>query len=113
MCLFSDLKAEENSLPLVVESMDIVIVVKTEKVDHQRIIFIRNNRVIATRLLVDDMIWTTVGDKFQLIWQDYWTAERVIEFDNLYSVVVQETPTKDEDLPWWAMRRVMVDLKAP
>lgn len=106
--------AEERGLPLVVEQCDEILVIQTEGCDHHRVVFIRDHAVLATRLMVDDMQWVACGDHFQLIWQDYWTAERVVEAKVLSVYQMPEDPTQEHrDGLWWCMFRNMRDLKQP
>jgi len=106
---------EERQLPLIYEEMDAIVVVQTIGCDHSRIVFMRDKQVIATRLMVDDMLWNVTNDgEFQLIWQDYWTAERVIKTRKLAVLVMEEDPTQEgQDGLWWCMFRNMKDLKQP
>lgn len=106
--------AEERGLPLVVEQVDEILVIQTIDCDHQRVVFLRGGRVLATRLAVDDMQWVTCGDSVQLIWQDYWTAERVVEAKTLSVYQSLSDPTQEsQDGLWWCMFRNMRDLKQP
>lgn len=106
--------AEERGLPLIVESVDEICVVQTIGCDHSRVVFIRGGSVLATRLMVDDMQWVACGDGFQLIWQDYWTAERVVETPKISVYQVPSDPTQEgQDGLWWCMFRNMRDLKQP
>lgn len=110
----SNLCAEERGLPLVQEEVDEICVIQTIGCDHSRVVFIRGGSVLATRLMVDDMQWVSSGDRFQLIWQDYWTAERVVEAKKLSVWQMPADPTQDgQDGLWWCMFRNMRDLKQP
>lgn len=107
--------AEERSLPFIYEEFDAILVIQTEGCDHSRICFIRDKQIIATRLMVDDMLWSTTNEGcIQLVWQDYWTAERVIKADKLAVLTMPEDPTQEgQDGLWWCMFRNMKDLKQP
>lgn len=103
--------AEERGLPLVWEIVDEILVIQTVDTDHSRVVFIRHGRAFATRLHCDDMLFVSCGDRFQLIWQDYWTCERVVEAPRLgiYTLPAVE----GHDGPWHCMLRNMRDLRAP
>lgn len=106
--------ASDRGLPLVLETVDEICVIQTVGSDHCRVVFIRDKTILATRLAVDEMQWTAQGDRFQLIWQDYWTAERVVEATKFSVYVMDEDPTQGgQHGPWWCMFRNMRDLMQP
>jgi hypothetical protein len=80
--------------------------------DYSRLAFFRDGSLIATRLLSDEMLFVPVGDHFQIIWRDYWSADRLIECKKLSNYCVAVDPTNDDNAPWWGMQRRMRDLKA-
>ena len=103
-----------RDLPVVQEAVDEICIIQTVGCDHCRVVFVRNGSVLATRLMTDDMLWVSHGDRFQLIWQDYWTAERVVETTRVSAWTVEEDLTQDgQDGLWWCMFRNMRDLRAP
>lgn len=110
-----------EGLPLIEEEVDEILVISVYKEKengdtehcHDRIIFFRHGSVLATRQLVDDMIWTVNGSgEFILQWQDYWTAERRVTTKNFSASYEPYVDTGDGG-PWWDMRRNMRDLKQP
>lgn len=106
--------ADERGLPLVEESVDELMIITTEGCDYSRIVFIRNGSILATRLMADDMLWVTDKDGFMLIWQDYWTAKRVVHTPKISQYTLQADPTQEgQDGLWWCMFRNMRDLKQP
>jgi hypothetical protein len=112
--LSSRSRADERGLPLVQEEVDEICIIQTVGCDHCRVVFVRNGSVLATRLMVDDMLWVSQGDHFLLIWQDYWTAERVVQAKKLSMWTLAEDPTQEgQDGLWWCMFRNMRDLKQP
>lgn len=105
---------EVPGLPLIVEEVDEICIIQTPGSNHCRVVFFRGESVLATRLVVDEMIWTAQEGHFVLIWQDYWTAERVVQ-SRQFSVWQMDTdPTQEgQNGPWWCMFRNMRDLKQP
>ena len=109
-----DCPAEERGLPLVEETVDEIAYVQTAGCDHLRVVFIKNGQVLATRLYVDDMISINIDGEHTLVWQDYWTAERVVHAKKYSSWYVKADPTQEgQDGLWWCMFRNMKDLKQP
>jgi hypothetical protein len=102
--------AEEQSLPLIQESVDEICIVRLD--GYSKLIFFRDGAVLATRHLSDDMMFIPVGDHFQCIWRDYWTAERVVDAAKLSVWDVAKDPTHDSG-EWWCAWRVMTDLRQP
>ncbi|QGJ71980.1 Hypothetical protein PBC10988_36930 [Planctomycetales bacterium 10988] len=116
LCLFSfpmDVKAEERTLPLIEEQVDEIIIVRTVGNQYARVVFIRDQNVLASRLLLDEMVWTMEDGNFRLMWQDYSTAERVVEAPKFSYLLAQENPTSNQGAPWWCMERNMRNLKQP
>lgn len=114
LCTPALLCAEEAGLPLIQEEVDEICVIQTPDSDHCRVVFFRGESVLATRLVVDEMTWATSNGRFRLIWQDYWTAERVVEADRFSVWNLAEDPTQQgQNGPWWCMFRNMRDLKQP
>jgi len=106
--------AQGSNLPVIQESVDEIVILQTVDNEYARVVFIRDGSVLATRLLLDDMLWTTDSEKFVLVWQDYSTAERVVEASKFSVVVTATDPTQaDRCGPWWCMFRNMRDLKQP
>lgn len=114
LLLCSPCYAEEAGLPLIEESCDEICVITTPDSDHARVVFFRGDSVLATRLVEDEMTWTIRDGEFLLIWQDYWTAERVVSSKHLSFHHMYEDPTQQgQNGPWWCMFRNMRDLKQP
>lgn len=106
--------ASERGLPHIEETVDEIIYMQTVGCDHIRIVFIRDNKVLATRLQVEDMIRSHRGEMFCLEWEDYWTAERAVWTKKITHMTVENDPTQEgQDCLWWQMQRVMTDLKQP
>jgi hypothetical protein len=107
--------AEDRGLPVIEEHVDEIWLIRVEGNDYGRIVFIRDGNVLATRLLLDEMIWTVSSDaKIQLMWRDYWTAERIVTTDNFATVILPFDPTQAEQRgQWWCMWRNMRDLRQP
>ena len=107
-------QGSDRGLPVVHEEVDEICVIQTQNSDHCRVVFIRGESVLATRLMVDEMLWTTHEDQFRLVWQDYWTAERIVDSKKMSVWLVDEDPTQSgQNGPWWCMFRNMRDLKQP
>jgi len=112
-----DCPAEYN-LPLVEEECDEIVIVKNPHSEFSRVLFVRYSKeargpvVYATRLLADDMNFYPQGDKFCMEWQDYWTANRIVRTKNLSTIDGSDEQFNCDGL-WWAMNRVMTDLKQP
>lgn len=103
-----------KALPVIQEEVDEIIVFSTVGDQYKRIFFIKDNQVLATRLFIDDMIWTVHEDKFRLMWQDYSLADRVVDAKTFSTVVSPHDPTESSRCgPWWCMFRNMRDLKQP
>ena len=110
----SDETSDNDGLPLVSERVDAVIVCRTQGNSFARIIFIKNDTILATRLLLDDMLWTCEGEDFVLMWEDYSMAHRIVTFKTYIHIVGASDPLQDANMgPWWAMNRNMRDLKQP
>lgn len=107
--------AADRGLPLVCEAVDEIVVVETVDADHCRVMFIRGDAVLATRLMVDEMLWTTAPDgSVRVIWQDYWTAERIVDAPRMSVWLMDEDPSQcGQNGPWWCQFRNMRDLKQP
>ena len=101
-----------RNLPVVEEAYDEIVVITFIGRDSPHIFFIRNGRVIATRVLQEEMLFFAQDGKFFLEWDDYWSCHRIIEFKTFISFVTEGEP-HSENGPWWAMGRKMVDLKQP
>jgi hypothetical protein len=106
---------EDRGLPVIEEHVDEIYIIYTEGNDYGRVVFIREGNVLATRLLLDEMIWgVSLDSKVQLMWRDYWTAERIVTTDILSTIVLPYDPTQVEQRgQWWCMWRNMRDLKQP
>lgn len=103
--------SEEPSLPLVYEQVDQIWFVSRPESDYTTVVFIRDNKVVATRLYQDDMLIVAQGESFQLIWRD-WTAERVVECAEIRGAILEPIPAPGGG-EWWQMQNRMVDLKQP
>lgn len=112
LCLAAQCEELEPSLPLVYEQVDQIWFVTIPDSDHTTVVFIKNNKVLATRYHQDDMMLVAVGGNFQMIWRDYWNCERVVECGEIRSAVLAPLKT-DDGGAWWAPNRIMTDLKAP
>ena len=104
---------------VVYEQMDEVVIVDVEKQLNHRVLFYRNDRLMASRLLQDTptspqfMQWQLLSDgRFRLSWSDF-PCDRVIEFDHLGVWKFDCDPVADCGLPWWDQRRLATDLKQP
>lgn len=120
-------QTDKEELPLIEEDVDEIIILRTVGNQYARVVFIRNNAVLATRLLLDDMIWNVtnrviVDEKngpitvpcFQLSWQDYSIADRIINAPRFSLIVTEHDPTQSDRCgPWWCQFRNMRDLKQP
>lgn len=114
MSLAPKLVAEERGLPLIKEHVDEIWIIRTFDNDYGRVAFIRDGNIAATRLLLDEMVWTIEHDKVQLAWRDYWTAERIVTADVFTTIVLPYDPTQaGQKGQWWCMLRNMRDLKQP
>lgn len=101
-------------LPVVRETVDELIIMRTIGNAYARVYFIRGDSVQATRLLLDNMSWKICEDRFQLIWQDYSIADRIVEAKRFSVVVTTSDPLQAQRSgPWWNMFRNMRDLKHP
>lgn len=110
----SEYEESENELPTVRERVDAVVVYRVRDNEYGRVVFIRNDTVLATRLNLDDMVWLVEGDDFVLLWQDYSVCHRVVRFKSYSSLVMSFDPLQAGQVgPWWAMNRNMRDLKQP
>jgi len=110
--MFSSVVASD--LPFVIEEVDQIIVLSRENSDIQHVIFIKNNCILATRIVTEEMYWSERDDNFQLIWRDYWTADRIVETKKLSFFEAEEYGLGIQDTqPWWGMLRNMRDLKMP
>jgi len=108
----ASLSVADEPLPLIVEEVDEICVIQTPDSDYCRVVFFRGDSVLATRLVVDEMTWTADNGYFRVIWQDYWTADRVVDTKNLSVWYLDEDPTQQgQNGPWWCMFRNMRDLK--
>ena len=112
-CPLTCASARADGLPLVVETVDEICVIRAVDCDHTRVCFFRDGNLLATRLQVEDMHIYAQGDEFWLVWQDYWNAERIVIATKLSLYVVERDPTQDDqEGVWWCARRRMADLRA-
>lgn len=109
--LFVTFACRAGELPVVIEEVDSIILLSSQNT-YQRIIFIKNGQVLATRLALDDMLWTVQGKYFVLVWQDHWTASRVVKTKTFISMV-GEYYEPGANGPWWNQAKNMRDLKQP
>lgn len=79
----------------------------------RRAYFIRGGKVIAERGVHDEMLWTSQGGRFLLVWKEYGTCWREITFDHLVEIEVHTTDRPTDQNPWWGQLRNMRDLRAP
>jgi hypothetical protein len=107
--------------PLVSERYDELWVVHelaTEQRNWEvhRVYFIRKGRVIADRILTEDMLWSSQEGDFVLFWNDYGSCHRLIRTKHVREMTVEQPGAYDsrgEAAPWWGMNRRMTDLEAP
>jgi hypothetical protein len=99
-------------LPIVEEAYDEVCIMSISNQEFVKILFVRDGRLMATRIYSEDMVFGVRGDKFLLEWDDYHSCRRIIEFQSLAIMSMPEDPTVANG-PWWDMARRMVDLKEP
>lgn len=107
--------ASDRGLPFVTEVVDEICVVQSADSDHKRVVFLRDGKVFAVRLYLEySMQFVQAGDGFQLIFEDDWTAERVVECKRLSAWNVEQDPEQFvQRLPWWHAARNMRDLRQP
>lgn len=107
--------------PLVAERYDALLVVhelasEQRNWEVHRVYFIRGGRIIADRILTEDMLWSTDGRDIVLFWNDYGSCHRLIRTNVVCEISVQpagEYDSRGEAMPWWGMGRRMTDLEAP
>lgn len=100
--------------PLVAEHVDAIAILTVEDNQYSRVLFFKNDALLANRLLLDDMEWYIEDGQFQLVWQDYSIAERVVTADTFEVYHLEYDPTQCQRAgPWWCMFRNMRDLKQP
>lgn len=111
---------EDEALPLVEETYEAVWMVhersESRSWEVSRLYFIRQGRVIADRIVCDDMLWSTEAGQFVLCWNDYGNCQRVVRTRTLkeVSVDLDDLDARSSDsAPWWGMGRRMTDLEAP
>lgn len=111
---------EDEPLPLVHEAYDAVVVVhersESRAWEVSRVYFLRQGRVIADRILCEDMLWSAADGRFLLVWNDYGNCQRVITTRAVTEVQLEldDADGKSNDsAPWWGMARRMTDLRAP
>jgi len=113
LCLPTSLFAQSPELPIVTEEVDEIQILIRPQDERPIVVFILNDQILATRIHIDEMIWTISDGKFLLIWQDYWTAERFVTAKKYSIRNVKENPYEAGSAAWWAMQRNMRDLKQP
>ncbi len=104
-------RGDERGLPLVRESVDELCVICFET--HSKVLFFRDGQLLATRVFVDGMHYRANGPLWELAWEDYWQAERIVSAPKLSFWPVEHDPTEAPCGDWWAMARPMRDLRAP
>lgn len=114
----ADFPEEGEPLPLVREAYDEVFVLEVPPGDsrgwvRRRAHFIRAGQIVAERQVGNDWHWGHSGGRLLVVWDDYGTCRRAIEFDRLTHAVVEDMPIHTDCGPWWAQGRKMTDLKAP
>jgi hypothetical protein len=109
--LLSTAYGEETSL--IKEDVDEIMIVYIEN-GNDRVIFFRGDSILATRSLRNDMLFTSEGDKFLLIWSDYYPEhDRCVSTKVFTTLYCKEDPYQQDRGPWWNMFRNMRDLKQP
>jgi len=120
--VFSTAEANDTLSPLVKESYDELMIVHELATDQRnwevhRVYFVRKGRVIADRILTEDMNWSTNSNgEFQLFWNDYGSCHRLVTTKLVSEQTVEhdsDYDTRGEAVPWWGMGRRMTDLEAP
>lgn len=111
---------DDEPLPLVVERYDAVSIVheraESRSWEASRVYFWRGGRVIADRIVCDDMVLSIDRGEFVLVWNDYGNCHRVVRAGQ-----VRERFLDLDDLdahsadsaPWWGMGRRATDLQQP
>lgn len=113
--------AAEAPSPLVVERYDAMIVVhelasEQRNWEIHRVYFIRDGKIIADRILTEDMLPSTDGPDFVLFWNDYGSCHRLVRSRVHIEFTVEQSTDFDsrgEAVPWWGMFRRMTDLAPP
>lgn len=121
LCLGPSLSAAETPSPLVVERYDALMVVhelasEQRNWEVHRVYFLRKGRVIADRILTEDMLWSMDGADFVLFWNDYGSCHRLVRCGRVRELSIEQDGDYDsrgEVAPWWGMGRRMTDLEAP
>lgn len=103
----------DESLPVVEEHYDCILVITDPAYDN--IVFIRGNCVVTRRTWESSgWIWSQKkSGEIVVIFEDYWTAHRIITADELWHIHVDHDPELDPGGPWWNQGRNMRDFQAP
>ena len=111
LCLIA---ADLEQLPIVAETVDEIMIMRIVDNSYDRVIFIRDAKVLATRLYIEEMHWIHSREGFELHWEDYSIARRIVTAPRVSVMVTEFDPTQAERCgPWWNMRRRMTDLRMP
>lgn len=110
--------SQTPGLPVVEEDVDEIMVVSITRPDSmvtfERVIFIRDGKAFANRLLVEEMYWSMEGQKFVLTWDDYWSAHRRVSSPKLSQWNTDyDWVDAMQTGPWWVANRAMTDLRQP
>ncbi|MEK6235197.1 MAG: hypothetical protein N2C14_10815 [Planctomycetales bacterium] len=102
-------------LPIVRESVDEIILLEVAGQSYRQVIFLREECVLATRVLLEDKMLFTVRDgEYLLAWNDYDVAIREVTSKRFSVVQTSADPFAAENRgPWWSMARNMRDLRLP
>ena len=105
---------DPTGVPVVHESFDEIWIVQEGEDLFSRVVFLRNNQVIATRLKTEDMQWNHTHGGFTVGWEDYCHGRiyRVCVAAQFATFTVPKIPPGDQPA-WWAMNRNMRDLRRP
>lgn len=80
-----------------------------------RVFFVRGTKVIADRVLTEDMLLSAERGEFVLFWNDYGSCHRLVRSPVLLEVTIKppDREEKGDAIPWWGMQRRMTDLAPP
>lgn len=111
-------ECDNQPLPLVVETYDSIACVREFSAEYSwdvhRLQFFRDGRLIAERIVCDDMLLSLNGGFWVLCWNDYGNCHRVVMAPTWVSHTVDlDGLPKEKQAPWWGMGNRATDLRAP